>query len=461
MSPVPLDDLPLLDALGVTHHHDADLADVEVQGDAQHAVLELQQLVGHGRRQTLDPGDAVAGGDDGADLLAGGGLGLVVLDEPVQRVPDLLRTNSEFCHAVLIRSSLTQWCVSSGMLVSCVVRRRAWRLGQAAGHGALDDLVAELDPDPAEQVGVDDVLKGDVAADLLRADPHGALPLVVGQRPGHPHGGDDPVLLSGRQSDVALDGVTEVRSRAATARLASTIVARWPGPPAARRPGPRGATGPPPVTEGVAQPGVGLHQPSEPEQLVLGLVEVAARVGVHQLGPHGLSLEGCGEGPPTGPAHARASATMSTASSETLPSSSPWTKPRRAVLRRTRVGDAPVAAPPSRPARRPPRTGRRTAAQVGRRRARAPRPRSGPGRRCGASARAMPRRARRPARSGGLRSHAHERSAVSAGSSDSRSARNRSTVRRARSSSSSDSPTIRPARVVARPPISLRSWVIT
>ena len=37
----------------------------------------------------------------------------------------------------------------------------------------------------------------------------------------------------------------------------------------------------------------------------------------------------------------------------------------------------------------------------------------------------------------------------------------RSTVRRARSSSSRDSPTIRPARVVARPPISLRSWVIT
>ena len=45
--PGPLHDLTFLDASGVTHHDDADLADVEVQGDAQRAVLELQQLVRH------------------------------------------------------------------------------------------------------------------------------------------------------------------------------------------------------------------------------------------------------------------------------------------------------------------------------------------------------------------------------------------------------------------------------
>ena len=43
-----LDRLALLDSLGVTHHDHADLADVEVEGDSQGAVLELQQLVGHG-----------------------------------------------------------------------------------------------------------------------------------------------------------------------------------------------------------------------------------------------------------------------------------------------------------------------------------------------------------------------------------------------------------------------------
>ena len=55
----------------VTEDDDADLADVEVQRDAQRAALELEQLVGHGRGQALDAGDAVTGLGDDADLLAG------------------------------------------------------------------------------------------------------------------------------------------------------------------------------------------------------------------------------------------------------------------------------------------------------------------------------------------------------------------------------------------------------
>ena len=64
--------LALLDAGEVTEDDDADLADVEVQGEAQRAVLEAQQLVGHGRRQALDLGDAVAGVGDVPDLFGGG-----------------------------------------------------------------------------------------------------------------------------------------------------------------------------------------------------------------------------------------------------------------------------------------------------------------------------------------------------------------------------------------------------
>ena len=70
------DRLALLDAVEVAEDDDTDLAGVEVQGEAQRAVLELEQLVGHRGGQTGDTGDAVAGLGDRADLslLAAAGL---------------------------------------------------------------------------------------------------------------------------------------------------------------------------------------------------------------------------------------------------------------------------------------------------------------------------------------------------------------------------------------------------
>ena len=72
-----LDRLALLDAAELAEDDGADLAHVEVQREAEGAVLELQQLVGHGRGQALDPRDAVAGLGDVPDLLARGGVRLV------------------------------------------------------------------------------------------------------------------------------------------------------------------------------------------------------------------------------------------------------------------------------------------------------------------------------------------------------------------------------------------------
>ena len=60
--------LALLDLVELTEDDDADLADVQVERDAPDAVLELEQLVGHGRRQPLDPGDAVTALGDDTDL---------------------------------------------------------------------------------------------------------------------------------------------------------------------------------------------------------------------------------------------------------------------------------------------------------------------------------------------------------------------------------------------------------
>ena len=88
----------LLDAGEVTEDDDADLADVEVLGEAADAVLELEKLVGHRRGQALDAGDAVAGLDHSADLVAGRGVRGVTRDEALQRVPDLLRPDRQLGH---------------------------------------------------------------------------------------------------------------------------------------------------------------------------------------------------------------------------------------------------------------------------------------------------------------------------------------------------------------------------
>ena len=75
----PADLLALLDLVELAEDDDADLAHVQVERQAPDAVLELEQLVGHGRGQPLDPGDAVTALGDGADLFPRGALGLVLL----------------------------------------------------------------------------------------------------------------------------------------------------------------------------------------------------------------------------------------------------------------------------------------------------------------------------------------------------------------------------------------------
>ena len=67
---------------------------------AEGAVGELQQLVGHGRGQALDLGDAVTGLGDDADLLAGD-LGRVRGDEALQRSADLVGRDGQLGHPLL------------------------------------------------------------------------------------------------------------------------------------------------------------------------------------------------------------------------------------------------------------------------------------------------------------------------------------------------------------------------
>ena len=96
--------LTLLDLVELAEDDHADLAHVQVERQAPDAVLELEQLVGHGGGQALDPRDAVAALDDGAYLFPRGTFWLVFLDEVRQRVPDLVRPDRQLSHGPLCLS---------------------------------------------------------------------------------------------------------------------------------------------------------------------------------------------------------------------------------------------------------------------------------------------------------------------------------------------------------------------
>jgi hypothetical protein len=89
-----LDGVALLDLGGLAEHDHPDAVDVEVQGDAEHVVLELEELVRHGVREPLHERHPVPGGDDAADLLALHRRP-VVLDVLAERFGDLFGGDDE------------------------------------------------------------------------------------------------------------------------------------------------------------------------------------------------------------------------------------------------------------------------------------------------------------------------------------------------------------------------------
>ena len=142
--------------------------------------------------------------------------------------------------------------------------------------------------------------------DLLAERGPQPFPMLAGQGLGHPNGRHHPVLLGRGQGDEALDGVGE-GPLARRHRSSGQHDRRFGGPSGQQLTDQFLALGQPdrPIAQSVAQLGRGLHQPGEPEELVLGLLQGAVALGDHQLGPDGLSIEGRGEGLPPGPAHGR------------------------------------------------------------------------------------------------------------------------------------------------------------
>ena len=106
---------------------------VEVEGEAERAVLELEQLVDRGHGQPGDPGDAVADLGDAAHLL-GGDLGRVVGDVSLQRGGDLVGVDGQLCHRVSLGSSLPRRPHRLRRCSSCRSSSRAARWRRRAGR---------------------------------------------------------------------------------------------------------------------------------------------------------------------------------------------------------------------------------------------------------------------------------------------------------------------------------------
>ena len=90
--------LALLDACEVAEDNHTDLAGVKVERQAERAVLEGQQLVGHATRQSLHMRNAIAGRGHIAHFLGGRVARLVRLDEILERTAYRGGINGQFCH---------------------------------------------------------------------------------------------------------------------------------------------------------------------------------------------------------------------------------------------------------------------------------------------------------------------------------------------------------------------------
>ena len=426
----------------VTEDDDTDLAGVEVQRDAERAVLELQQLVGHRGGQAGDAGDAVTGCRDGADLLLAGGRRLVVVDVLLERVPDLLRTDRKFGHV----PCPLEWVESCVFVVGlwCSAGEPAAGVVEPADDGAVDDVVADLDPEAADQRRVDDHVQLDVLAVLLAERGGQPLLLVLRQLAGgvSPWRPPRSRAAAARSRNSSRARSTVPRSRV-TACPTSTAVAgrilpsRRPWSSALRSSAVREWSASAPRSVGLASIIWRTANSSSPTCLPLAPAErtVAATAEL---------LEGVGQvlAADPAPAHGvldQAHRRVGEWRAEHRPG-----QPRLRLALDRRVGQGPAQG--------------RVAAHDGRDAEQVGAERRGVVEGLGPSG-LLAQLGQRLGRGSAQHQDGAPFRAVLLVSSDSRSARNRSTTRPLRSSSSRASPTIRPASEVARVPTSARSEV--
>ncbi len=93
----PLDGVAFLDQLPVAEQHDADVVGLEVQRQAGDVVRQLEHLERHAVLEAVDAGDAVADGEDGADLGQLGRAGAEPLDAALEDGGDFVGLDLHGC----------------------------------------------------------------------------------------------------------------------------------------------------------------------------------------------------------------------------------------------------------------------------------------------------------------------------------------------------------------------------
>ncbi len=129
--------LAFLDACEIAEDNHADLTGVKVERQAERAVLEGQQLVGHATRQSRHVRNAVAGRRDIAHFLGGGVTRLVRLDELIERLAYRGGINGKFCHdhSLLLENFMSGSVAACGAARNRIVRLSPLPCGAAAGAG--------------------------------------------------------------------------------------------------------------------------------------------------------------------------------------------------------------------------------------------------------------------------------------------------------------------------------------
>ena len=168
--------------VGLAEHDGADRVLVEVEGEADGAVGELEQLVDGAVRQARDAGDAVADLGDAAD---GAGLerGLEALEVLLERCRDVGSGERELSHGVDVSLEPGLEVVETG------------------ADAAVDDGVADGGDESAEHGGVDDDLEVDLLAGGVGQCGGEAGLLVVGEGDGRADLGDLEALRAGGPLD--------------------------------------------------------------------------------------------------------------------------------------------------------------------------------------------------------------------------------------------------------------------
>ena len=124
-------------ACEIAEDNHADLTGVKIERQAERAVLEGQQLVGHATRQSRHVRNAVAGRRDIAHFLGGGVTRLVRLDEIIERLAYRGGINGKFCHdhSLLLENFMSGSVAACGAARNRIVRLSPLPCGAAAGAG--------------------------------------------------------------------------------------------------------------------------------------------------------------------------------------------------------------------------------------------------------------------------------------------------------------------------------------